>query len=251
MKRYNFELAQAFHKTDIGLDGIIRSLGGEPIPRHKETIVWYSDGSISSYEITGELKDGSIPDKENAVKVEIGTDVTSIVDYMFPYCSGLTSVTIGNRVTSIGQVSFYNCSNLSSIVIPNSVTSIGQSAFSGCYGLTSIMIGNSITSINNLVFSRCSNLLSITIPYSVTSIGNDAFSDCTALSSITSLRTSAPIIQSYAFGALTSNYTGRNTYSTGDNVLKVPQGATGYDSGVWLDPLQDATKCGFHIEYLD
>jgi len=32
--------------------------------------------------------------------------------------------------------------------------------------------------------------------------------------------------------------------------LKVPQGATGYDSEAWLDPLQNADKCGFHIEYI-
>ena len=35
----------------------------------------------------------------------------------------------------------------------------------------------------------------------------------------------------------------------GVNMLYVPQGATGYDAGYWLDPLQNATKCGFTISY--
>ena len=55
--------------------------------------------------------------------------VTSIGDYAFCNCSGLTSVTIGNGVTSIGEFAFYGCSDLTSVSIPNSVTSIGASAF--------------------------------------------------------------------------------------------------------------------------
>ena len=58
--------------------------------------------------------------------------VTSIGDYAFCNCSGLTSVTIGNGVTSIGYEAFYGCSGLTSVTIPNSVTSIGSSAFQHC-----------------------------------------------------------------------------------------------------------------------
>ena len=49
----------------------------------------------------------------NQVKEYIlGEDVTSIGDYAFYYCSGLTSITIGNSVTSIGMEAFDNCSSL-------------------------------------------------------------------------------------------------------------------------------------------
>ena len=41
-------------------------------------------------------------------------------------------------VTSIGEWAFYNCSGLTSVTIPNSVTSIGESAFYRCGGLTSV-----------------------------------------------------------------------------------------------------------------
>ena len=64
--------------------------------------------------------------------------VTSIGDYAFVDCSGLTSVTIPNSVTSIGRDAFYGCSGLTSVTIGNSVTVIGWDAFYGCSGLTSV-----------------------------------------------------------------------------------------------------------------
>ena len=111
--------------------------------------------------------------------------MTSIGDYTFWGCTGLTSITISNSVTSIGGSAFWGCTGLTSITIPSSVTSIGGSAFSGCTGLTSITIPNSVTSIGNYTFQDCTGLTSITIPNSVTSIGDGAFSGCTGLTSIT------------------------------------------------------------------
>ena len=49
--------------------------------------------------------------------MEIGNSVTSIGDYAFYKCSGLTSVTIGNSVTSIGGYAFYGCSGLDKIIV--------------------------------------------------------------------------------------------------------------------------------------
>ena len=110
--------------------------------------------------------------------------MTSIGNYAFEYCEGLTSITIPNSVASIGYSAFYGCSGLTSITIPNSVTSIGNYAFEGCSGLTSVVIPNSVTSIGVRAFTRCSGLTSITIPNSVTSIGMYAFSHCSGLESI-------------------------------------------------------------------
>ena len=68
----------------------------------------------------------------------IPNGVTSIGNYNFIACSGLTSITIPKSVISIGSLAFNGCSGLISITIPKSVTSIGDYAFSGCSGLTSI-----------------------------------------------------------------------------------------------------------------
>ena len=64
--------------------------------------------------------------------------MTSIGNWAFEGCSGLTSITIPASVTSIGSSAFYDCSGLTSITIPDSVTSIGYYAFGWCYRLTSI-----------------------------------------------------------------------------------------------------------------
>ena len=75
-------------------------------------------------------------------------------------CGCNTSI-IPNSVTSIGDYAFLSCSGLTSVTIPNSVTSIGVNAFSGCSGLTSVTIPNSVTSIGENAFGSCSELLDV------------------------------------------------------------------------------------------
>ena len=140
--------------------------------------------------------------------ITIPNSVTSIGNYAFENCSGLTSITIGNSVTSIGNEAFFDCSGLTSIIIPNSVTSIGSRAFSFCSGLTSIIVepGNTeydsrnncnaiIKTSTNSLISGCKNTI---IPNSVTSIGDEAFQGCYGLTSIT-IPNSVTSIGSYAF----------------------------------------------------
>ncbi|MDR1787882.1 MAG: leucine-rich repeat protein [Treponema sp.] len=79
----------------------------------------------------------------------IPSSVTSIGDYAFSGCTGLTSVTIGASVTSIGNYAFYVCTGLTSVTIPGSVTSIGSQAFRDCNGLTSVTFEGSAIEDNN------------------------------------------------------------------------------------------------------
>ena len=129
----------------------------------------------------------------------IPNSVTSIGDYAFADCTGLTSVTIPNSVTSIGDGAFRFCYGLTSVTIPNSVTSIGPSAFFDCEGLTSVTIPNSVTSIGDYAFYFCTGLTSVIIPNSVTSIGNSTFSGCTGLTTLT-MESDVPLsIEQYTF----------------------------------------------------
>ena len=136
---------------------------------------------------------------EEVKDLVIPNSVTSIGDYAFEYCSGLTSVTIGNSVTSIGSGAFGGCSGLTSVIIGNSVTSIGSSAFGGCSGLTSVTIGNSVTSIGDAAFAYCSGLTSVTIGSGVESIGKYAFSYCPELLDVYCYAEKVPSTYSNAF----------------------------------------------------
>ena len=136
----------------------------------------------------------------------IPNTVTSIGDYAFGWCTGLTSISIPNSVTSIGNSAFDGCSGLYSISIPNSVTSIGANAFdqtgwyynqsAGILYLSNCCVGykgSQPTGTLNLnsgtrlicdhAFSYCSGLTGIlNIPSTVTSIGDGAFQGCSGFS---------------------------------------------------------------------
>ena len=117
-----------------------------------ELEVTFRGSSFDSY--SGEYQ-GNVAIPEEVTYMNRTRKVTSIGNYAFFYCDGLTSITIGNSVTSIEWCAFEGCSGLTSITIPNSVTSIGQGAFHGCSGLTSINIPNSVTSIGSGAFYDC------------------------------------------------------------------------------------------------
>ena len=207
-----------------------------------------------------EVKDLIIPD-----------GITSIGDYAFYSCSGLTSVTIPNSVTSIGNHAFRDCGDVTSVTIPNSVTSIGSEAFRGCRGLTSMAIPNGVTSIGNDAFKGCSGLTSVTIPSTITSIGGSAFSDCSGLTSLT-IPNSVTSIGDWAFSGcsgLTEIYihnptppsTGRSSFDEQNYqnaTLYVPEEAYDtYDNmtdGPWkyFMKLQSfKTPSAFYFDYYD
>ena len=122
---------------------------------------------------------------EDISTVEIETGVTTIGEWAFYFCSGLTSVEIPDSVTTIGWGAFSDCSSLTSVTIPNGVISIGGYAFNNCRRLTSVTIPNNVTTIGEFTFSECKSLTSVTIPNSVTTIGKLAFQNCYSLTSVT------------------------------------------------------------------
>ena len=181
----------------------------------------------------------------------IPTNVISIANYAFEFCSGLTSVMIPNSVISIGDGAYRDCSGLTSVSIPNSVTSIGKEAFCNCSSLTSMTIPESVTAIDDNSFYGCSGLTSVTIPNSVTSIGKYAFYGCSGLTSMT-IPENVISIGAFAFcgcNSLTSVTVGMttpisieaNTFTNRQNAtLYVPSGCrNSYVSAAYWNEFKD------------
>jgi hypothetical protein len=202
--------------------------------------------------------------------VKLPKNLISLGIYAFLMCSQLQEVSLPGTIKTIGAACFSGCANIKSIefpkgailgnsavkgtgieslVIPEGNTKVNIGLCSGCQNLKSVQIPEGVTEIGTEAFMDCSSLESIIIPSSVTLLDKSAFKGCLALKAITSMAKVAPTTNtsSSPFGNSNDSYVGRDTYNTGENKLYIPLDATGYKASGWLDPLQNANKCGFTI----
>ncbi|MCM1159531.1 MAG: leucine-rich repeat domain-containing protein, partial [Clostridium sp.] len=224
---------------------------GVLLTKDKSELLCYPAGKKGQYIVSDSvtsIEDYAFSECSGLTSIEIPDSVTRIGWYAFSGCSSLTSIEIPDSVTDIWDYTFGGCSGLTSVKIPNRVTHIGWSAFSGCSGLTGIEIPDSVTRIGDFAFSDCSGLTSIEIPDSVTSIGDEAFSGCSSL--ITLLVEKDSYAEQYAKeNNLPYKYIGES--STEDKTEESKQPATEQPAGdeekvvvgnVTLVPVETQTK---------
>jgi len=159
------------------------SVAGALFDKSQATLIAYPEGKAGGYTIPNtvtSIVDYAFAACSGLTSVTISTNVTSIGGSVFRDCSSLAGVTIPNGVTNLGYGAFMGCSSLAGATLPGSVASIGEAAFSGC-GLTGLAIPSSVANIGPGAFAGCTNLTDITIPSSVTSVGDYAFYDCPTL----------------------------------------------------------------------
>lgn len=145
--------------------------------------------------------------------------VTTIGNYAFMQCAGLTSMDLSDRVTSLGSQVFYACTGLKevtgmrgltslpdycfnqcaieSIYIPDNITSFGNGVFSGSQ-IKNVTGMKGISTLPYYTFSGCTALENFTVPANITSIGRQAFYCASALKSVT-IPGSVTSIDGYAF----------------------------------------------------
>jgi hypothetical protein len=141
-----------------------------------------SDGEGITKEDAAKVKSLSDWFKRNAVikafnELLYFTNVTSINNYAFEFCSALNTINLSNIIT-IGNYAFQSCAALKGDMILPNLTSLGLSAFTKTE--ISSFVAPNIKTINNGTFARCPSLALVDFS-DVTSIGTYAFEYCSAL----------------------------------------------------------------------
>lgn len=216
--------------------------------------------------------------------ITFSTTLLQLGSSTFAACSSLVSVTLPTGFRTIGSNTFIDCSSLETLYIPASTSIIGGNVFMNCGKLNIVVDANNqtfksvdgvlfnkagsklieyakdaiqpqyevpegVTYVGNYAFYNRKGMTYIKFPSTLTRLGNDVISMCSNLKTLRFDGRTAPSLDNASvFGAANNAYTGRNTYNTGVNKLYLSQlTATGFEEGLWLDPLQNASKCGFSI----
>lgn len=169
--------------------------------------------------------------------INIPNTVKYLYGTTFAVCDNLTKLVLPDSIIYIGNGICFGCENLKYIRLSENITSLGQQSFFGCNNLKDIRLPENIKSLGLQCFFGC-NLETITLPSSLKTIKQECFCSCHSLHTIICKPLIAPSLEIDVF-----SYVGKNVPEGTPKVLRVPQGATGYET--WLEQLE-----GFTIEYI-
>ena len=144
----NFSSGDVVLTPDEGYDGFSQVT----IEKDTDLIASNIKKDVNIFGVTGsyEVVDTQFKDlvERNISSVSDNT-VTKVSDYVFYYCTSLTSVSLPNA-SSIGEYAFYYCTSLTSISLPNA-SSIKEYAFYSCTKLTTLIIRTSEVCVLNSI----------------------------------------------------------------------------------------------------
>ena len=116
--------------------------------------------------------------------ISFPASVTSVGDYSFKSCLGLTDLSFLNQVAQIGVQAFSSCSNITDVVLSDNVVSVKSAAFTKCLSLKSAKLSPNMTEVASGLFNGCVALKDVSIPTGITRIGSGSFYKCSNLESI-------------------------------------------------------------------
>lgn len=192
-------------------------------------------GKITYYYNITEILESTFENERNLLAIKLPTSVTRLHFRSFYYCTSLININLTDNIIAINSFAFCGCKNIKYIKLPSNIKQIGEGGFSNCTSLKTIIFNEVLEYIQPYAFTNCTSLKDIQL-YNIKAIEKNAFSNCTNLSTITSLKLQAPILREKPFENV-------GTTVSGSKVLRVPQGASGYET--WLEQLK-----GFTIEYI-
>lgn len=110
--------------------------------------------------------------------------LTSIGEYSFKSCIGLTNIDLSGSITTIKNDAFYGCTGLSKVIIPGNLKTLGAYLFSDCTNLKEVEIQAPISKLGGSTFLYCSNLRKVTLPTTFAELSDNLFDFCTNLDNI-------------------------------------------------------------------
>lgn len=247
IKRHAFEGVTGI--TEITIGESVSTMDGIPFTGCSSltTINYNATNLTSSFWYTGEWT--GCPAVST---LTIGSNVTSIPDYIFKGLGFSCTLSLPNSLLTIGTGSFMNCSGFTGdLIIPDNVTTIGGNAFNGCSGFTGdLTIGNSVETIGEDAFANCTGLQgTLTIGESFNHfVGTwgKAFDNCSGLTVLNYNATNATLGGWYWL----NNCTSLTTLNIGSNVQAIPAEAfkdLNFSNDIVIP--NSVTTIGYHAFY--
>lgn len=174
------------NKTYADLDGVLYNKNFTVL------IVYPKNRPAEKFTLADTLEEISVDAFRGNTKIKsvtISNKVTSIGEYAFRECTGITELIFekGNdeATLTLSTGAFYGLNKITDVELPVRVNEISSYLFYNATGLKSVVMSGDITSIGSFAFNGCSSLSTINFPTKLTEIGASAFASTTNLKNIT------------------------------------------------------------------